>query len=176
MLKAVLAVFGIPCATPGDFIVKSYVNLLWHAGHTKGREVMRSPTGSFHDIDLSEIDSDSTITDAYYGAVYDDLDQCDLGACLLATGNIDFDPRGWLERADTIGMPVAVILKADGSKSLSFGFIDNDDDRLRREERRLQQILTFDHARRWQSIAAYISEHRADLLLVAPAPAAQVSA
>lgn len=172
MSAALAAVFSVSCATPGDFVVKSYANLLWHAGYTASRHLPDHDTGSYFDIALSEIDSDSTVTDAYYRSVYDDLDHSDLGACLLATGNIDFDPVGWVERAGAIGMPVSVIIRADGTKSLNFGFIEGDDDRLRREERRLQQLLTFDHRRRWHLIADFITEHRPDLVLAAPSKAA----
>lgn len=168
MSAALSALFTVSCATAGDFVVKSYANLLWHAGHTASQHLPDHETGSYFDIALSEIDSDSTVTDAYYRSVYDDLDHSDLGACLLATGNIDFDPGGWVERAETIGMPVLVILKEDGTKSLNFGFIDSDNDRLRREERRLQQVLTFDHRARWYLVADFITEHRPDLVSAAP--------
>ncbi|WP_330703570.1 hypothetical protein [Novosphingobium resinovorum] len=166
------AVFAVGCATAGDFVVKAYVNLLWHAGHTAASNLPNGETGSFFDIALSQIDSDSKFTDAYYRSVYDDLDHSDLGACLLATGNIDFDPLGWVERADTIGMPVSVIVRADGTKSLNFGFIDSDDDRLRREERRLQQMLTFDHRARWHLLADFIVSNRPALVFAAPEKAA----
>lgn len=164
MSDAAEVVFTVGCATPGDFVVKSYVNLLWHAGHTALRHLPDCGTGNYFDVALSEIDSDSLLTDAYYRSVYDDLDHSDLGACLLATGNINFDPLGWVERAGTIGMPVSVIIRADGTKSLNFGFIDSDDDRLRREERRLQQILTFDHRARWHLVADFIVNNRPDLV------------
>lgn len=169
-------VFAAPCATAGDFIVKAYVNLLWHAGHTAGTHLGNGISGSPFDIDLVNIDSDSTVTDAYYGAVYDDLDHCDLGACLLATGSINFDARSWVERADTIGMPVSVIRKIDGSLSLSFGFIGVDDDRLRREESRLQRIMTFTPRGRWQSVAEFIVAHRPDLVFSAAVRADQAAA
>lgn len=167
MSAAADAVFTVSCATPGDFLVKSYINLLWHAGHTAASHLSGNETGSYFDIAISDIDSESALTDAYYRSVYDDLDHSDLGACLLATGNIDFDPLGWIERAGTIGMPISLIVKADGAKSLNFGFIDSDDDRLHREERRLQQILTFDSARRWKAVADFIAEHRGDLVYTA---------
>jgi hypothetical protein len=171
MTAALASIFAVSCATAGDFVVKSYANLLWHAGHTASRHLPDPDTGSYFDIALSEIDSDSTVTDAYYRSVYDDLHHSDLGACLLATGNIDFDPLGWVERAGAIGMPVSVIIRVDGVKSLNFGFIDSNDDRLHREERRLQQILTFDSAHRWKAVADYIAEHRGDLVYTAAASA-----
>lgn len=171
MSAALAALFTVSCATAGDFVVKSYANLLWHAGHTASRHLPDPDTGSYFDIALSEIDSDSVVTDDYYRSVYDDLDYSDLGACLLATGSIDFDPLGWVERAGTIGMPVSVVVRADGTKSLNFGFIDSDDDRLRREERRLQQILTFDHRARWHQVADFIVMYRPDLVFAAPAKA-----
>lgn len=173
---AATVVFEVPCATAGDFLVKAYINVLWHAGPTTGSYLRHGDSGNFFDVDLPEIETDSVIGDTYYRSVYDDLDHCDLGACLLATGHIDFDPKGWVERASAIGMPLAVIIKGDGSKSLSFGFIDADDDRLRREERRLQQILTFDHARRCRTLTAYIAENRPDLVLAAAAEATQAAA
>ncbi|EJU14959.1 hypothetical protein LH128_01247 [Sphingomonas sp. LH128] len=166
VFSAVKVVFAIPCATPGDFLVKAYVNLLWHTGHTAGFDGRPVATGSFFDPDLLNIDTDSLVSDEFFRKAYIDLSECDLGACLIATGHINFDPPAWLARADTIGLPISLIVKPDGGRSLCFGVIDTDDERVQREERRLQQILNFAGQRRWKAIADFITEHRKDLICV----------
>jgi hypothetical protein len=172
VFQAVKVVFGVPCATAGDFLVKAYVNLLWSAGHTGGFVGRAEPTGNFFDVSLPDIDSDNVVTDDFYLTTYIDLDESDLGACLLATGKIDFDPAAWVDRAANIGIAISLIISADGRRSLSFGLLDTDDERLQREERRLQRILTFCGQQRWKAVAAFISEHRPQCVLTAPAKAA----
>nr|WP_086491248.1 hypothetical protein [Novosphingobium panipatense] len=158
------SLFRVPCTTAGDFLVKSYAHLIWHAVHTSSPEARKAGNGSYYDIDLNGIDADSLVTDDYFRSVYDDLNHSDLGACLLATGSIDFDPRGWLERAERIGMTVNIIEKDGGAQALTLGMIDSDDERLQREERRLQRIMTFDHSRRWSAVSGFICEQRPDLV------------
>lgn len=175
MFAAQEGVFAVCCATPGDFLVKAYVNLLWHAGHTASAHLRNGDTGSFFDIALSEIDSDSVLTDTYYRSVYDDIDHSDLGACLVALGSIDFDPGLWIDRAESIGMSVSVIVADCFKPRLAFGMIDSADDRLQREERRLQQIMTFDHRSRWPALLRFITEHRPELVAY-KVPAVEVSA
>jgi hypothetical protein len=162
--STMLSVFRAPCTTAGDFLVKSYAHLLWHATHTNTREIRGTGTGSFFDINHGGIDSDSLVTDEYYRSVYDDLNHSDLGCCLLATGLIAFDARKWLERAESIGMAVSVIARACGERSLAISMVDSDDPRLQREQRRLQRILAFDHHLRWLAVSDLISKERPDLV------------
>lgn len=175
MSGAMEAVFRVPCTTAGDFVVKAYVNLIWCTGHTDNRDSRRSGTGNFFDIDVMEIDSDSLMTDAYYRSVYDDLDHSDLGACLLAGGTIDFDPDEWMQTADRIGMSVFLIVRDGGSQAISISQIDSTDqrvERLQREQRRLQRILSHDHDEREQVLAAYILQTRPDCVVTLPPKAA----
>ncbi|WP_159981888.1 MULTISPECIES: hypothetical protein [unclassified Novosphingobium] len=158
------SVFRAPCTTAGDVLVKSYAHLLWHATHTNTRDIRGTGTGSFFDIDLAGIDSDSLLTDDYYRAAYDDLDHSDLGACLLSTGRIDFDARSWLDRAESIGMSVTLIVRDGEKQRISIGMIDSDDERLQREERRLQRLMAFDHAARWAAVSGFVTDHRPELL------------
>ena len=175
MSGAMEAVFRVPCTTAGDFLVKAYVNLIWNAGHTNDRDSRKSGTGNTFDVNLLEIDSDSLITDGYYRTVYDDLDHSDLGACLLAFGLIDFDPEQWFLACERIGMAVTLVVRENGTQAIAISMIDSTDqrhDRLQREQRRLQRILSRDHDNREQMLAAYITEHRADCVLTVPAKAA----
>lgn len=175
MCGAIEAVFRVPCTTAGDFMVKAYVNLIWSAGHTNNLEGRKAGTGNTFDIDLMEIDSDSLLTDAYYRTVYDDLDHCDLGACLLSFGLIDFDPEQWFLAAARIGMSVRLIVNENGTQAIAFSLVASSDqliDRLQREQRRLQRILSWNHREREEMLAAYISEHQADCILTVPAKAA----
>ncbi|WP_395391605.1 hypothetical protein WBP07_13025 [Novosphingobium sp. BL-8A] len=172
MVSAMESIFRVPCATAGDFMVKAYVNLLWHAGHTNTAGPRRAGTGNLFDVDLSEINSDSLITDKHYRSVYDDLDHCDLGACLLSCGTIHFDPEEWMLAADRIGMPVTLVVQPNGRQGVARGMVETDDERLRREERRLQRIMSFEHDVRWELLANYLKERRPDCVLHAPARAA----
>ena len=171
MSSAMEAIFRVPCTTPGDFVVKAYVNLIWCAGHTDNRESRRCGTGNFFDIDVMEIDSDSLMTDTYYRSVYDDLDHSDLGACLLAGGTIDFDPAEWMQTADRIGMSVVLIVRDGGPQAISISLIDSTDqrlERLQREQRRLQRILSHDHHDREQALGAYLLHHRPECVVSIP--------
>lgn len=161
---ALLAIFRVPCKTAGDFLVKGYANLLWHTQHTFTREARSEGTGNWFDVNLLQIDSDSTVTDTYYRSFYHDLDHTDLGACLLALGRVEFDAAAWISRAEVIGMTVTLMIKANGGRGLAFGMIDSDDERLQREQSRLQRILATDHRNRWAEVTDFIAVNRPDLI------------
>lgn len=164
------ALFRVQCTAPGDFIVKAYVNLLWCAGHTNTREVLLNGTiGSFFDVNLSEIDSDSLLTDDYYRSVYADLDGNDVGRCLLAFGLPAFSANDFVEAADRADVYVDVIVGIEGDRRLSIVGNANGECAVERQQLRLRLISSEKGSGRTRLLGEHIVKHRPHRVLHVPA-------
>lgn len=132
-----------PCGTPGDFMLKAYVNLLGHRGSTLHGEAKSDGTGNLWDIELGDIERPADQDGEYILAAYRDLDASDLGACLLAFGEICFCEIAWIDRVLAVGMVPWIV-----SDALHLGEpFDQPPARIRRERDRLKRLFTFDPSR-----------------------------
>lgn len=137
--KALLALMSTPSATAGDFILKSYVDLLGRLGG--------SLDGNLFDPNTTELDDEALYDAAYLRTLYDDLDATDLGACLLALGRTHFNPRTWLERARALGIGIAVIGTNSDKPVVETQPREQSDPRLARDQGRLLRLLATDSHR-----------------------------
>ena len=156
------------CTTPGDFIAKSYVNLLELLGHTFRGE----PTGNIFDPNIDREDDEIDDTCAFHRAAYFDIDHSDVGANLMAYGRPNFSAEHWMERADAIGLKVHVIAASDDQQRMLWVATDIDAEPNTppsREANRLQRILAFDPVRRIE-VVEEIQRDWPQLIFVAPKP------
>lgn len=136
----------LPCYTPGDFLVKVYVDQLGeHGGTFYGHD--NRPEGVAEGFPF-EID-DSALREGLGGvdgeareAFLRDLDDTDLGACLLALGRVEFDAKAWLAAADRAGVAVYLAEQPDGSSGLSCGMGPDDANFRGDRVNRVQRLLT----------------------------------
>jgi hypothetical protein len=97
-----------PCTTPGDFIVKSYVDLIDSCG---------SPYESDWPFELNLEAGpplDGNHDKLAFEARYRDIIETDLGRCMVALGRVDFDAEAWLKQAQREGKGVGVMLTDKG--------------------------------------------------------------
>ncbi len=136
------------CTTAGDFIVKSYVNLLGLVGHTWFGDAKESGLGNVWDINIANEDDPVDDTCAFHRAAYNDIDYTDIGANLLAYGLPVFSAEAWMERADAIGLRVGVV-DFQGKRTFwqSMGTDADPASPAGREAYRLQRIMAFDTIR-----------------------------
>lgn len=144
------ALMAAPCASPGDFMVKCFVNLLDQLGSAEHGEAKLDGTGNLWDVDVPKANPSGDLDSAWERSAYHDLDQSDLGACLLAFGRLDFSAGDWLRRARALKVPIGLTVTGPNEWSLHVGPYAGDDDceRRRRERARLERLLEFDPARR----------------------------
>lgn len=137
--QAFHALLAAPCASPGDFMLKVYVDGLQTLG--------RVEPGSW-DIDIAQADHVTIFHDAWQRSAYRDLDQSDLGACLLAFGRLDFSASDWIERALALNVLLDVHGAGAGQVSLRINHHHPGQcERRQRERRRLTRLLAFDPSR-----------------------------
>lgn len=143
------ALLAAPCASPADMMVKLYADAMLNIGHTMSGSARKDGTGNLWDIAIAEVDHITVFHDAWQRSAYHDLDQSDLGACLLAFGRLDFSAADWVARSRAVGLPVRLGLAEDGeSLSLTIGMYDAGcDERQTRERNRLRRLLNFDPSR-----------------------------
>lgn len=133
------------CTTPGDFILKQYMRLLTTRGGCEGHAYREDGTENPWDIDISDFTDDARFEHADILGTYNDLDDCDVGANLLAYGQLEFNAEAWMEAADRVGHNVMLVQQPDGS----WGFwsdVDGNDQptpRISRERRRLVRLLNY---------------------------------
>lgn len=128
-----------PCASPGDFMLKTYVALLVEFGPSASG----GPAGNLWDVDIAQADHPTHTDDEWKRSAYRDLDECDLGACLLAFGRLDFSASDWVDRA------IACDLKSEiGETSIVVAMYDPDcDEAIQRERNRLRRLINFNDGR-----------------------------
>lgn len=139
------ALISMPCTTAGDFIAKTYVNLLGVLGNTWFGDNREAGWGNIFDINTANEDDERDDTCAFHRAAYFDIDHSDIGANLLAYGQPHFSAELWMERADAIGLRVGLV-NVEGSRTL-WQSMDTDaehDSPAGREVDRLRRILAFD--------------------------------
>jgi hypothetical protein len=104
------ALMMAPCTTPGDFILKRFVDLASDdSTYRNASPTLLNPSAPHNGGTKDAIALASAIAD---------LDGCDLGRCLQALGRADFDAMAWLENARAIGATVTVMIEADGKRAL----------------------------------------------------------
>lgn len=137
-----------PCTTAGDFIAKSYVNLVGLVGHTWFGDAKEQGWGNIWDANIANEDDERDDTCAFNRAAYFDIDHSDIGANLLAYGQPHFSAELWMERADAIGLQVRVV-EFQGKRTLwqSMDIDAPHDSPAGREADRLRRLLAFDTLR-----------------------------
>jgi hypothetical protein len=107
---AVVELMALPCSTPGDVLLKQYVDLLGANGATKIFD---------YEISVADLTEGLGTNDgAALESAYRDLAATDLGGCLLALGRVDFDANRWLAAAARAGVEVRLVRQSDGSRAL----------------------------------------------------------
>ena len=89
------ALYALPCATPGDYIAKHFVDQLSEDG---------GYNGGFPFL-INNWSDDSFFTD---------IAGCDLGRCMMALGTTDFDAGLWIKQMHAIG----AVFHIDGNNAL----------------------------------------------------------
>lgn len=141
--KAYHAFMDAPCTAPGDFIAKTYVNLLESVGGCSWRPRFRFAPNVW-DIDIAQQDDVREEGEVHDRATYRDLSDCDLGCCLLTFGLLEFSAREWVVRSQEIGLPVSLIIGANGERAVSWGVgLASEDPRLGREVTRLLRLAAY---------------------------------
>lgn len=108
--EAVVELMAKPCSTPGDVLLKQYVELLGENGATKTSD---------YEISVADLASGLGTNDgAAQEAAYRDLADTDLGCCLLELGRVDFSAELWLAAADRAGIEVRLVHQLDGTRAL----------------------------------------------------------
>lgn len=100
---------GEPCTTPGDFIVKAFVDLITNAGATYKEE-----GGGPFMPDIPNLDK-------WDARVWKDIVECDLGRCMIVLGNVEFDAAEYMRIARMAGKDIRVIKSGAEKRGLSFG-------------------------------------------------------
>jgi hypothetical protein len=136
-IEAETALYAVPCTTPGDFMVKAYVNLLGTNGHAEGKPLVPAVS------DAGPMDRTAE------EAVIRDLSDCDLGRCLMVLGRTDFDAAAWIAAAKAAGHGFTVMVKQDGKKSFVQDADAND----------LLALLAFDPTRNGLVAAEILANH-----------------
>ncbi len=121
---AVEALMLVDCTTPGDLIVKLYVEMMGALG-PKAKEGRIWPF--LPDQGAIGQNRDGRCEVAADRAFFRDIAESDLGCCLFALGRVDFDPEAWIGQCRRAGKSVSLIVIPDASdergyrRSLSFG-------------------------------------------------------
>lgn len=141
-------VMATPCTTAGDFIAKTYVNLLGLVGHTWFGDYQDKGLGNIFDVNIANEDDERDDTSAFHRAAYFDIDYSDIGANLLAYGLPYFSAEHWMERADAVGLRVGIVA-VEGRRTLwqSMDTSAEHGTPAGREVDRLRRIIAFDPIR-----------------------------
>lgn len=143
---ATLPLLTAPCFTPGDFMMKVFVEMLGEHGGTYwgAAQQHKDPGGFLFEIERRELTLGLGLNDgAAQEAYFRDLNDTDLGCCLMALGRLDFDPAAWLAAADRAGLPVTVVVGPDDKQALWVGMGGSGGDAVQIErEQRVQRLLT----------------------------------
>lgn len=135
-----------PCFTPGDFMMKVFVELLGEHGGTYwgAAQQQKDPGGFMFEVERRALSEGLGLHDgAAQEGLFRDLNDTDLGCCLLALGRLDFEPAAWLAAADRAGLPVTVVVGPDNKQALWVGMGGAGGDAVQIErEQRVQRLLT----------------------------------
>lgn len=136
------ALMALPCGTPGDLIVKVYVDRVdEHNTHRSARPDAPA-SGSLTEVDLAELregepNSDYRVDRARI-AVFRDILDTDLGRCMFALESIDFDASAWVRGARRAGIAFYVVVQQDGREGL---YIGEPDEPLGQQPKALRDAL-----------------------------------
>ena len=103
------ALHAVSCTTPGDLLVKAYVELMGEYG-AQGH----GPEG------LSFAIAETNINQAVDRMKLRDILASDIGCCMTALGRTDFDAERWVAAARAHGKEVGLVITENG-RQLSFG-------------------------------------------------------
>lgn len=156
------ALLALPCVTPGDLILKLYVEMLTSSGST-----LRESSGSAFEIDRRVLDG-PYLEDAASVAFERDIRDCDLGRCLTALGRVQFDAEAWFVAAQRANATVVVVIQRDGTRGLwtapSGGELDEYRDQFRLCRELLAGGLGVVSHERSKAVADYIAENHPELI------------
>lgn len=162
--RAYRGLMAEPCTTPGDFIAKTYVNLIEGIGGTLVGAAKADLSGNIFDIDIASQSDPVDEQEVWHRAAYQDLDDCDVGRNLLAYGLPYFSAEKWMERADAVGLQVYATASLTG---FGYTLAENDApvERIRRERERLRRIIATGHTIRGCMIIDEIEREWPQLIL-----------
>jgi len=165
---------AVPCATPGDLLVKAYVGML------EGCLNLDAEPNLLH-FEISEHwrEPDTNyLIDRAHAAMIDDIENCDLGRCMISLGSLDFEPRAWIAAAKRANVTFGLIVRADGTRGFYFSeFGRNGDDPVgRKREMRVRALINFNHEERYREVADEIEFSHPELITRVGEEAAQQEA
>lgn len=144
------ALMHLPCFTPGDFIVKAYVDMM----RDTGAEGV-SGFGPFF--------PDEAALHRYDERIWRDILASDLGCCMAALGRADFDAARWVDACKRHQKGVT-LMRSDKGRSLSLDMTGPHNimtDTLQRLTANGLRIVSDDRCR---AIAQEIEAHHPDLI------------
>ena len=156
-------ILAIPCTTAGDFLVKAYVELITECEHSA-----RQPSGFLFEVkDDWRSDQEHYLENDAREAAIDDLDNCDLGRCMMALGSLDFEPSAWIAAAKRANVAFHLIIERGGQRSFCFKeFSRNSNNPVaRKREMRVRALINFNHEARYQEVADEIEQFHPDLII-----------
>lgn len=146
LLATILPLLAAPCLTPGDFMVKVFVEMLGEHGGTYwgAAQQHKDPGGFLFEIERRDLAEGLGVYDgSAQEAYFRDLNDTDLGCCLLALGRVDFEPAAWLAAADRACLPVTLVVSPDDNRAVWVGMGGAGGDAVQIErEQRVQRLLT----------------------------------
>lgn len=179
LLATILPLLTAPCFTPGDFMVKVFVEMLGEHGGTclGAAQQHKDPGGFLFEIERRALAEGLGVYDgSAQEAYFRDLNDTDLGCCLLALGRVDFEPAAWLAAADRAGLPVTIVVGPDDKQALwvGMGVAGCDPVQIEREKR-VQRLLTGNGGgfgtERSAAVGAYIMANEPSRIARSLAPA-----
>jgi len=148
--QAWAALMAVPCATPGDFLAKAYVDLLQDVG---------AWSDGFPFQIKGVFEQEEGVLDAN-AFLYDDLRNCDLGRCMLALGRIDFDAKAWIEATVAVGGQFKVMVDHNGRTFWQGMDPDNQADHAKARHRMLQELIGGEfHVERTKAVCDLVEAH-----------------
>lgn len=149
------ALWALPCVSPGDYIVKDYIDQLGSQGPEPGTMFLIKDWSDDHEVDGM--------------LAVSDLEDCDLGRCMMTLGRTNFDAQAWILATQQVGGHFKLMIdhSDDGARTFWQGMdiADNATKGERKAHRLLQMLIGGEfHVERTKAVCDLIErdypEHR----------------
>lgn len=172
--QAFEGVMGLTCATPGDMIVKVYVEAVDNIGSTFYPRDEAERLGGFpFEPDLVQRQAGTDYReDRFQEQMLADLRDCDLGRCMIALGRLTFEPAAWIAAVERAQSSVRLVYQAGGTRDLVLAPAAVKEPHPRHQERYAiadALIAGPDRLERERAVIEYIEASRPDLIVEATA-------
>lgn len=121
------ALWALPCASPGDYIAKDFVDQMGEQGPEPGTAFMIKDWSDDH-----EIDGKPAVAD---------LEDCDLGRCMMALGRTDFDAEAWILAMKAVGGHFKLMIDRSDNDARSFWQGEGISDSATKGEQKRHRLL-----------------------------------